>query len=57
MSLPRTRARIFGGMHICTSIDVGRREGKQVANWLLGHFLQPLSDDDADGFGGDVDSA
>jgi hypothetical protein len=38
-------ARIFGGMHVRTSIDVGQRQGKQVANYILGNYLQPLSDD------------
>ncbi len=48
-------ARIFGGMHVRTSIDVGQHQGKQVANWVLGHYLQPLSDDVDDSFGGDAD--
>jgi len=49
-------ARIFGGMHVRTSIDVGQRQGKKVANWILGHYLRPLSADDDDDFGGDEDS-
>ena len=48
-------ARIFGGMHYRNSIDVGQWQGKKVANWLLGHFLQPLSDDADDDLGGDED--
>jgi len=49
-------ARIYGGMHVRTSIDVGQRQGKKVANWILGHYLQPLSDDADDDFGGDDDA-
>lgn len=48
-------ARIFGGMHYRNSIDVGQRQGKSVANWVLGHYLQPLSDDADDDLGGDED--
>jgi len=45
-------ARIFGGMHYRNSVDVGQRQGKKVANWLLDKYLQPLSADDDDNFGG-----
>jgi hypothetical protein len=45
-------ARIFGGMHYRTSIDAGMWQGKKVANWLLGHYLQPLAGDADDDFGG-----
>lgn len=38
-------ARILGGMHFRHSIDVGQRQGKLVANWVLSHMLQPLSDE------------
>jgi hypothetical protein len=48
-------ARIFGGMHFRTSIDVGQRQGRKVANWILGHYLQPLVADDEDEFGDDQD--
>jgi hypothetical protein len=49
-------ARIFGGMHVRTSIEVGQRQGKKVANYILGNYLQPLSADDDDDFGGDADA-
>jgi hypothetical protein len=42
-------------MHYRNSIDVGQRQGKSVANWVLGHYLQPLSDDADDDLGGDED--
>ena len=35
-------ARIFGGMHFRNSIEVGHRQGKSVANWILDRFLLPL---------------
>ena len=37
-------ARILGGMHFRNSVEVGHREGKSVANWILEHCLTPLSD-------------
>jgi len=37
-------ARILGGMHFRNSIEVGHREGKSVANWILDHWLTPLDD-------------
>lgn len=37
-------ARILGGMHFRNSIEVGHREGKSVANWILEHYLTPLDD-------------
>jgi hypothetical protein len=37
-------ARILGGMHFRNSIEVGDREGKSVANWILEHCLTPLDD-------------
>ena len=35
-------ARILGGMHYRHSIEVGHRQGKKVANWILEYFLLPL---------------
>jgi hypothetical protein len=37
-------ARILGGMHFRNSVEVGHREGKSVANWILEHYLTPLDD-------------
>ena len=34
-------ARIYGGMHFRNSIDVGLRQGRQIADWILDHYLQP----------------
>lgn len=36
-------ARILGGMHFRNSIDVGHRQGKQVANWILDRYLLRLN--------------
>jgi hypothetical protein len=36
-------ARILGGMHFRNSTEVGARQGKKVANWVLDHFLLPLN--------------
>jgi hypothetical protein len=38
-------ARILGGMHFRNSVEVGHRQGKKVANWILEHCLTPLDDD------------
>jgi hypothetical protein len=35
-------ARILGGMHFRNSVEVGHRQGKSVANWILEHWLTPL---------------
>ena len=37
-------ARILGGMHFRNSVEVGHRQGKSVANWILEHCLTPLDD-------------
>lgn len=37
-------ARILGGMHFRNSVEVGHREGRSVANWILEHCLTPLDD-------------
>ncbi len=39
-------ARILGGMHFRNSVEVGHREGKSVANWILEHCLTPLDNGD-----------
>jgi hypothetical protein len=39
-------ARIVGGMHFRNSIEVGQRQGKSVANWVMGNALQPLDEDE-----------
>lgn len=35
-------ARIYGGMHYRNSVEVGRRQGKKVGNWVIDHYLLPL---------------
>jgi hypothetical protein len=37
-------ARIFGGMHVRTSLQVGQRQGRQVAGWVLHNYLRRLED-------------
>ena len=37
-------ARILGGMHFRNSVEVGHRQRKSVANWILEHCLTPLED-------------
>jgi len=39
-------ARIAGGMHFRNSIEVGQRQGKSVGNWVMGHILQPLEENE-----------
>jgi len=35
-------ARIYEGIHFRSADEVGRRQGKHVANWAFAHFLRPL---------------
>ena len=34
--------RIYQGIHFRTADEVGRKQGRQVAEWVFGHVLQPL---------------
>ena len=34
--------RIYQGIHFRTADEVGRRQGRQVAEWVFGHVLQPI---------------
>ena len=36
--------RIYQGIHFRTADEVGRTQGRQVAEWVFGHVLQPLDD-------------
>jgi hypothetical protein len=36
------RARILGGMSFRTAVEDGVRQGKNVADWVLDHYLRPL---------------
>jgi hypothetical protein len=45
-------ARIFEGIHFRFADEAGRRQGRQVANWVFRNFLRPL-----DNNGGDLKDA
>ena len=45
-------ARVFGGIHLRTACNDGQGLGISVADYILAHALQPLSDKD---HGGDDD--
>lgn len=34
-------ARVLGGMHFRSSLEEGTRQGKQVGNWVIDHYLLP----------------
>jgi hypothetical protein len=34
--------RIYQGVHFRTPDEVGRTQGRQVAEWVFGHVLQPI---------------
>jgi len=38
--------RIYQGIHFRTADEVGRRQGRQVAEWVFGHVLQPIDGSD-----------
>jgi hypothetical protein len=40
--------RVYQGIHFRFADTAARRQGRQVAQWVFKHFLQPL-DEDADG--------
>ena len=35
-------ARVWGGMHFRTSVDVGMDQGKQVARWMTQNYFRPV---------------
>jgi chaperone required for assembly of F1-ATPase len=41
-------ARILEGIHFRFADTVARKQGRHVAQWAFGHFLQPVDDDDDD---------
>jgi hypothetical protein len=41
-ALEGASARIFGGMHFLSALEVGIRQGDQVAAWVLGKYLRPV---------------
>jgi hypothetical protein len=38
--------RIYHGIHFRTADEVGRTQGRQVAEWVFGHVLQPIDERD-----------
>jgi hypothetical protein len=36
--------RIYQGVHFRTADEVGRKQGRQVAEWVFAHVLQPIGD-------------
>jgi hypothetical protein len=38
--------RIYQGVHFRTADEVGRRQGRQVAEWVFRHVLQPIDEQD-----------
>jgi hypothetical protein len=38
-------ARIFGGLHFRAAVEAGVMQGKDVADWVLDHYLRPLEGD------------
>jgi len=38
--------RIYQGIHFRTADEVGRKQGRQVAEWVFGHALQPIGEKD-----------
>jgi hypothetical protein len=39
-------ARIYEGIHFRSADEVGRRQGRHVAQWAFSHFFRPVCDDD-----------
>ncbi len=39
-------ARIYHGVHFRTADEVGRTQGRQVADWVFGHVLKPIHEKD-----------
>lgn len=46
LSLDMVDARIYQGLHFRTADEVGRTQGRQVADWVFGHALLPLGEND-----------
>lgn len=38
--------RIYQGIHFRTADEVGREQGRQVADWVFEHALQPIGETD-----------
>jgi hypothetical protein len=44
LSWDTVNVRIYQGVHFRTADEVGRTQGRQVAEWAFRHVLQPLDD-------------
>jgi hypothetical protein len=42
LSWDTVNVRIYQGIHFRTADEVGRMQGRQVADWVFGHVLQPI---------------
>lgn len=42
LALDTVNVRIYQGVHFRTADEVGRRQGRQVANWVFRHVLRPI---------------
>jgi hypothetical protein len=42
LSLDTVDVRIYQGIHFRTADEVARTQGRQVAEWVFGHVLQPI---------------
>jgi hypothetical protein len=42
LSLDTVDVRIYQGIHFRFADEVGQRQGRQVAEWVFGHVLQPI---------------
>jgi hypothetical protein len=42
LSWDTVNVRIYQGLHFRTADEVGRKQGRQVAEWVFGHVLQPI---------------
>jgi hypothetical protein len=46
LSWDTVNVRIFQGIHFRTADEVGRKQGRQVAEWVFRHVLQPIDERD-----------
>ena len=46
LSWDTVNVRIYQGIHFRTADEVGRTQGRQVAEWVFRHVLQPIDDND-----------
>lgn len=46
LSRDTVNVRIYQGIHFRTADEAGRKQGRQVAEWVFRHVLQPIDDQD-----------